>query len=238
MGSGYRTFTAGEVLTASNVQNFLQDQVVMVFADSTARATSIGTANFEEGMVSYLENSDTVEVYNGTTWGSIAPVSSQGLTLINTTTFSGVTSISLNDVFSATYDNYKVYLNITNFTATPSITIRMRASGSDNSSSNYRYTGVRIQNTNGAQNNSFSNGDTYFPLIGSGTGGTSIFASLEFLQPFASQRTSYSTNAFPQGGFSYMGNGRMSVDTSYDGLTFISDDNNIAGNINVYGLAK
>jgi hypothetical protein len=90
MGSGYRTFTAGEVLTASNVQDYLMDQSVMVFADSTARATNIGTANFEEGMVSYLEDSDTVEVYDGSAWASIAPTTNQGLTLINTTSFSGV----------------------------------------------------------------------------------------------------------------------------------------------------
>ncbi len=168
-------------------------------------------------------------------WGA----ASSGLTLINTTSFSGVTSISLNNVFSATYDNYTVYLNITSFTASPTITIRMRASGSDNSSSNYRYSGVRVDaaNANVAGINSGAS-TTNWVVLGSGSGGTSLFASLEFLQPFATARTSYSTNAFPQGGFGYQGNGRLTVDTSYDGLTFISDDNNIAGNINVYGLAK
>ena len=88
MGSGYKAFTAGEVLTASDVNNYLMEQSVMVFADSTARASTIGTANFEEGMVSYLEDSDTVEVYDGSAWGGIAPVSNQGLTLLNTTSFS------------------------------------------------------------------------------------------------------------------------------------------------------
>jgi hypothetical protein len=68
MGSGYRTFTAGEVLTASNVQNFLQNQSVMVFADSTARATGIGTANFEEGMFTFLTGTDALEFYDGTAW--------------------------------------------------------------------------------------------------------------------------------------------------------------------------
>ena len=35
------------------------------------------------------------------------------LTLLNTTTFSAVASQSINDVFSATYDNYKIVLNAT-----------------------------------------------------------------------------------------------------------------------------
>lgn len=164
---------------------------------------------------------------------------SSGLVLLNTTSFSGVTSISLNNVFSATYDNYKVYLNITSFTASPSITIRMRASGTDNSSSNYGYSGVRINKATGTLEGINSGASTTsFALLGTGTGGTSIFASLEFLQPFATAKTSYSVNAFPEGGYGYQGNGRMTVTTSYDGVSFISDDNNIAGNINVYGLAK
>jgi hypothetical protein len=44
-----------------------------------------------------------------TTLGVYAP-SSSGLTLINTTSFSGVSSQSINDVFSATYENYVVVM--------------------------------------------------------------------------------------------------------------------------------
>ena len=39
--AGYRTFSAGEVLTAANVQTFLQDQVIAVFANATARDAAI-----------------------------------------------------------------------------------------------------------------------------------------------------------------------------------------------------
>ena len=65
MGSGFRTFTAGEILTASNVQNYLQDQVVMTFAGSAARSSAIGTANFEEGMLTYLTDVNKLQVYTG-----------------------------------------------------------------------------------------------------------------------------------------------------------------------------
>lgn len=73
MTSGFRTFTAGEVLTASNVQNYLMDQSVMTFAGSAARSSAIGTANFEEGMTSYLKDTDKLETYNGTNWVAIGP---------------------------------------------------------------------------------------------------------------------------------------------------------------------
>lgn len=65
-GSGYRTFADGEVLTAALVQNYLQDQAVMVFASSAARGTAIGTAT--EGMFAYLSDTNALEYYDGSSW--------------------------------------------------------------------------------------------------------------------------------------------------------------------------
>jgi hypothetical protein len=64
-----KTFTAGEVLTASDVNTFLMDQSVMTFADSAARGSAIGTAT--EGMVTYLEDTDGLELWNGTAWTGV-----------------------------------------------------------------------------------------------------------------------------------------------------------------------
>jgi hypothetical protein len=61
-GLGRRTFAPGEVLTASNVMNYLQDQVVQNFAGTAARGSAIGTA-VSEGMVSYLQDTNSLEVY-------------------------------------------------------------------------------------------------------------------------------------------------------------------------------
>jgi preprotein translocase subunit YajC len=72
-GLGRKTFTAGEVLTAANVNGYLMDQSVMVFADSTARGSAIPTPT--EGMVTYLEDTNALEFYNG---AAFAPVSNPG----------------------------------------------------------------------------------------------------------------------------------------------------------------
>jgi len=56
-----------EVLTAANVQGYLQDQVVQVYDDATDRSTVLGTA-VAEGMVTYLKDQNTVQVYDGTSW--------------------------------------------------------------------------------------------------------------------------------------------------------------------------
>ena len=69
-GLGYKTFSAGEVLTAANVMGYLQNQVVMVFADSSARSSALGTA-VSEGMLSYLVDTSALEVY-GTAWASVS----------------------------------------------------------------------------------------------------------------------------------------------------------------------
>jgi hypothetical protein len=47
-----------------------------------------------------------------------------GLTLINTTSFSGVATVTVNNVFTTTYDTYRIVLN--GFSATTSSSARMR----------------------------------------------------------------------------------------------------------------
>ena len=67
-GLGRRTFAPGEVLTATNVMGYLQDQVVQVYAGTAARGSAIGTAT-SEGMASYLADTNQVQVAVGTaTW--------------------------------------------------------------------------------------------------------------------------------------------------------------------------
>ena len=79
-GAGFKTFNTGDVLTASEVNTYLQQQVVMVFADSSARTTAL-SAVLAEGMVSYLQDTNTVQVYNGSAWvnvGGGSPLTTKG----------------------------------------------------------------------------------------------------------------------------------------------------------------
>lgn len=69
-GLGRRTFVPGEVLTATNVMGYLQDQAVMNFAGTAARGSAIGTA-VAEGMVSYLADTNFLQIYDGNAWRSV-----------------------------------------------------------------------------------------------------------------------------------------------------------------------
>jgi hypothetical protein len=64
-GGGFRTFTAGEVLTAARVQDFFMDQMVMNFSGTAARASALPSPS--AGMVAHI-GGGTVTVYNGTAW--------------------------------------------------------------------------------------------------------------------------------------------------------------------------
>jgi len=91
-GLGFKDFTVGEVLTSADVDGYLMQQTVMRFADSGARGSALGTATgtavpLAEGMVSYLDDQNRIEVYDGTGWrasGSILQVA----TAANTTSTS------------------------------------------------------------------------------------------------------------------------------------------------------
>jgi hypothetical protein len=69
-GAGFKTFAVGEVLTATNVNTYLMQQAVMVFATSAARSSALST-NVAEGMVSYLTDSNSLWYYDGTAWTEI-----------------------------------------------------------------------------------------------------------------------------------------------------------------------
>jgi hypothetical protein len=61
-----KVFTAGEVLAATDVNNFLMDQTVMTFAGTAARGTAIPTP--AEGMYAHLNDTDTLTYYDGSAW--------------------------------------------------------------------------------------------------------------------------------------------------------------------------
>lgn len=68
-GQGYIEFATGDVLTAAAANGYLASQVVMVFASSAARTSAI--ASPQEGMMSYLKDTNAVEAYDGSAWVSV-----------------------------------------------------------------------------------------------------------------------------------------------------------------------
>jgi hypothetical protein len=241
VGSGFRTFTAGEVLTASNVQNYLQDQVVMTFAGSAARSSAIGTANFEEGMVSYLTDTDKVEAYNGTNWVQVGS-SNQGLTLINTTSFSAVASQSFTSIFTSTYNNYRVVVNISAVSNNDGDQFIRVRSGSSDITSNYIYSSW--VKTSAATDISYNSGGASYVKLGAQDGASAAAQAYSFdiIAPLLTVSTKILANVSMQNDAGLWAGGVVSGlnfnATSYDGFTLHTQNGTFTGTASVYGYNK
>jgi hypothetical protein len=87
-GAGYKLFNTGDVLTAAQVNTYLMEQTTMVFASAAARTTALSGV-LAEGMMSYLQDTNSVEVYNGSSW--VAVGNTGDITGITTGATSGLT---------------------------------------------------------------------------------------------------------------------------------------------------
>ena len=156
-----------------------------------------------------------------------------GLVLLNTTSFTGVSSYSLpQDTFTTTYDYYKLNINISALTGTY-VTMRLRASGSDNSTSNYKYS-IWANGSNGifTFNASTSTSDTEFDALIEAVPGN---CTLDIAFPKSSVKTQiYAINTQNDRGRTYTGT--FDLTTSFDSLSLLATS--ITGIVSVYGYNK
>jgi len=150
-----------------------------------------------------------------------------------TVTFTGATSISLNDVFSTTYRNYRIVLDF-NSSGTGQCAFRFRVGGADNSAANYSYQAGDISSTTfsggrgtGVTSSAFGNYDS---------GGLTSF-TIDVFNPFETLRTNVqATNFFATSGakvgWFYT---QFTATTSFTGFTLLPDTGNITGTISVLG---
>jgi hypothetical protein len=78
-GAGYKLFATGDVLTAAQVNTYLMQQSVMVFASATARNTALSGV-LSEGMVAYLLDTNDLTIYDGAAWNSFGAGDITGVT--------------------------------------------------------------------------------------------------------------------------------------------------------------
>lgn len=64
--AGFKVWSTGDLVNASDFNSYLQEQVVMRFDDTTARDSQVTSA--EEGMFCFLKDTNTLQFYNGSAW--------------------------------------------------------------------------------------------------------------------------------------------------------------------------
>ena len=238
------TFTSGQVLTAAQ-QNESARTGVPVFASTVTRDAAFGGTGektLAEGQLAYVEGTG-LQSYNGTSWVTWGTAPSSGaLTLITAASFTTATSVSLpSNTFSSTYRNYKLILNITAVTSDATFTIRMRASGSDDTNNSYAtmlagYTNTNTTSNIGTDGTSWNAGESDASLVR-----YSFVADV--LQPQTATATNLAaTYAFVNQAQSAVvmrtGVLQFANTTQFDSLSFISSvASSITGTYRVYGYA-
>jgi hypothetical protein len=237
------TFTAGEILTAANM-NISARTGIPVFADSTARDAAFGGTGektLAEGQYAYLESTNATQVYDGSNW---VAVGASGLTFITGATFSAVTSFSLpNDTFTSTYRNYKVIIQLTAVTSDADFTMRLRASGSDNTNASYD-TALNVATNAGATSGIGAASQTSWNFGESDSGSVWYDATFDLIAPqIATQTFANGFYTFVDkavtGWISRTGSFLFRSATQFDSLSFISSvASSITGVYRVYGYSE
>ena len=160
-------------------------------------------------------------------------------------TFSGVSSVSLNGVFSNNYDNYKVVISGVTQSSSAALwdtNIRLRSSGTDASGNNYTFQMSRVYGEAGTGVNAQYGATATYWYLGSqntGTGATDGFFSLEFCNPFLSKSTELLFNVInfqsDTNRIYKAGGATHSVTSPYDGFTFYPSGGTLSGTMTIYG---
>ena len=198
---------------------------------STLKATNLQHPSAVDPAI--VLDADGDVTYSGVHDFSAATVTGapQGLVHINTTTFSAVSSVSLNNVFTSDYDNYRIVLS-RDASSAGQLDMRLRVGGVDVSSADYDYIRIFVYSAGtvaGARSlsaTSFYLG--YFPTVRIGICSADIFG------PNLAASTQYSATG---GSAQELGTvmGELDLATSYDGFTIIPSAGTMTGTIRVYG---
>lgn len=154
-----------------------------------------------------------------------------GLVLVAAQSFSAVSSVSVNNCFTATYENYRVLLRCSRSTSNV-IQYRLRVSGTD-STTNYD-----LRSAVAAGTNSFTTSASTVQSSGYIQGMSSsdpTWAEMELSSPAIATPTFVSHRAS-----SYVNDISLNllyhnVSTAYDGITIFPSAGTITGTLRVYG---
>jgi hypothetical protein len=238
MGANATTFvpsyTSGEVLTAANLS--VTNSGIPVFATTVTRDAAFGGTGekvLAEGQMAYIEASNLTQYYDGAAWQTLGG----GLTYITQATPTAVNTVSINNCFTSTYQNYLIVMNFSAAVGNGEVTARLRLSGTD-ATTNYN-----TQRIGGGGATLFSStdptgaDDTYFLSI-TATNVESYGFSTNVFSPALARRTVFSGN----GGYQSGGGatleitwGQHTTATAYDGITVNYSGTSFTGTIRVYG---
>jgi hypothetical protein len=132
-GAGYKLYATGDILTAAQVNTYLQEQTVMVFADAAARTTALASV-LSEGMISYLKDTNSTEYYSGSAWVAIGGASGGMTSIASGSLPTGASTVTLSSI-SGSYKNLQLVIRDVYPATATSLSLQFNG----NTGSVYRY---------------------------------------------------------------------------------------------------
>jgi hypothetical protein len=161
-----------------------------------------------------------------------------GLVLVAAQSFSAVSSVSVNNCFTATYESYVTNLTITSVSGDSTISGRLRASGVDDSTSNAYALLLLFASGNTANAVSVTQNSLNMASLDGTT--TDYAMQMLLFGPQATRRTlgTQTSSNVDDAGVFYVRQGsfRHTQATSYDGLSILASGGTITGSLRIYGL--
>jgi hypothetical protein len=161
--------------------------------------------------------------------------------LLTTVSFSGVSSQSINDVFSSTYDNYLIEYKNTTCSANSTLSLRYRLSGTD-TSANYAQQRLYAQGTSVSANRDALGTDEIFVNDISSTDPATSSQTFIINSPNKAEHTILNGlgGTWFDGTTLYTGIicGIQRSTTQFTGFTLITSTGTFGGTVSVYGLNK
>jgi hypothetical protein len=148
--------------------------------------------------------------------------------------YAGCSVISLNGVFTSTYDNYVIAMRFIGTSASQNLTARLRLSGTDSTAANYTRQVLYAQSTSATAVRHTGYTGFYIGLSDTSYSGFSAYLFGPALaQPTAARGSTASGSG---GAYIWEEACTHSLSTAYDGITFFASAGNLSGLISVFGF--
>jgi hypothetical protein len=257
LGAGLCTVTAGTA-TVSTAGSLILPQYDAGILYFTSASTAIFYDYIQTGATSPLTTKGDLYTFgtsdtrlavgaNGTTLvadsaqatGLKWAAASSGMTLISTTTYTAVSAVNLDNVFSSTYTNYQFIFSHT-ASANASGNVKLRNGGSNISTGNYA--AILLGNSAGITTFTSNNVSEFIGLANVASGayywGSFCISDVFTTSPTYAYGAYASRTSGSQMGSIHTGVWQQDNTSTIDGFSINIGSGTITGTVSVYGLAK
>ena len=151
------------------------------------------------------------------------------------TAFTSVSSVNVDNAFSSSYTNYRIFVTLS--AGTGSFTMKLRAGGVDTTTNYGTYNTAGVTATLSLIKNGLGTDEFYFGDRNAKGAGYDI----SVIAPQVAQPTGITTSIYSSYGpddYSYLTVGNQNSSTQFDGFTLLIDTTAMTGTYAVYGFSK